>query len=100
MLDRLPTTTFGADPDGMWPVTRRQALIRLNEFVDHRLTLFGPHEDVMLAAEWKLAHSVLSSSMNTGLLHPTEVVETAESAHRRGAAPLSSAEGFIRQVIG
>jgi deoxyribodipyrimidine photolyase-related protein len=100
VLDRLPDTTFGADPDGTWPVTRAQALVRLNEFVDHALAVFGPHEDAMLAAEWKLAHSVLSSSMNLGLLHPSEVVEAVEAAHRRGAAPLSSVEGFIRQVIG
>jgi deoxyribodipyrimidine photolyase-related protein len=100
VLERLPTTTFGADPDGTWPVTRAHALIRLREFVDHGLALFGPHEDAMLAAEWKLAHSVLSSSINIGLLHPAEVVEAAEAAYRRGAAPLSSVEGFIRQVIG
>ena len=100
VLDRLPNSTFGADPDGTWPVTRTQALIRLNEFVDSGLALFGPHEDAMLAAQWKLAHSVLSSSMNLGLLRPAEIVETAEAAYRRGAAPLSSVEGFIRQVIG
>ncbi|MEP7112055.1 MAG: cryptochrome/photolyase family protein [Ilumatobacteraceae bacterium] len=99
-LARLPTSTFGADPDGTWPVTRTQALIRLRGFIDHGLALFGPHEDAMLAAEWKLAHSVLSSSMNIGLLHPAEVVEAAESAFRRGLAPLNSVEGFIRQVIG
>jgi deoxyribodipyrimidine photolyase-related protein len=100
VLARLPTTTFGADPDGTWPVTRNQALIRLSEFVDHGLALFGPHEDAMLVAEWKLAHSVLASSMNIGLLRPAEIVEAAESAYRRGAASLNSAEGFIRQVMG
>ena len=100
VLDRLPTTTFGADPDGTWPVTRTQALIRLREFVDHGLAVFGPHEDAMLSAEWKMAHSVLSSSMNIGLLHPSEIVAAAEAAFQRGAAPLSSVEGFIRQVIG
>jgi len=100
VLDRLPVTTFGAEPDAAWPVTRAQAMSRLREFVDHGLALFGPHEDAMLAAEWKLAHSVLSSSMNLGLLHPAEVVAAAESAFRRGAVPLNSVEGFIRQVIG
>jgi deoxyribodipyrimidine photolyase-related protein len=100
VLDRLPTSTVGADPDGTWPVTRTQALIRLQEFVDRGLALFGPHEDAMLAAEWKLAHSVLSSSMNLGLLHPAEVVAAAEAAYWRGDAPLNSVEGFIRQVIG
>ncbi|CAB4896873.1 unannotated protein [freshwater metagenome] len=100
VLDRLPATTFGADPDGTWPVTRTQALLRLNEFVNDGLALFGPHEDAMLTAEWKLAHSVLASSMNLGLLHPGEVAAAAEAAYRRGVAPLSSVEGFIRQVIG
>jgi len=100
VLDRLPAATHGADPDGTWPVTRAQALIRLGEFVDHGLSPFGPHEDAMLAGEWKLAHSVLSSSLNLGLLHPREVVAAAEEAYRAGTAPLSSVEGFVRQVIG
>jgi deoxyribodipyrimidine photolyase-related protein len=100
VIERLPATTFGADPDGTWPVTRAQALVRLGEFIDHGLARFGPHEDAMLTSEWKLAHSVLSSSMNLGLLHPAEVVAAAEAAYRRGVAPLNSVEGFIRQVIG
>ena len=100
VLDRVPPGSYGADPDGTWPVTRAQAQTRLDEFVSQGLALFGPHEDAMLAAEWKLAHSVLASSMNIGLLHPAEIVHAAESAHRRGDAPLNSVEGFIRQVIG
>ncbi len=100
VIERLPSTTFGAEPDGTWPVTRTQALVRLTEFIDHGLAPFGAHEDAMLAGEWKLAHSVLSSSMNIGLLQPAEIVAAAEAAYRSGAAPLPSVEGFIRQVIG
>ncbi|MGB5757946.1 MAG: cryptochrome/photolyase family protein [Acidimicrobiales bacterium] len=94
------TETWGADPTGLWPVTRDQALLRLHEFVEVGLEPFGPHEDAMLAGEWKLAHSALSSSLNLGLLHPIEVVEAAEAAYRSGSAPINSVEGFIRQVIG
>jgi deoxyribodipyrimidine photolyase-related protein len=100
VLARLPATTWGAAPDGTWPVTRQQALTRLEEFITAGLPRFGPHEDAMLAAEWKLAHSTLSSSMNLGLLHPSEVVEAAEDAFWRGDVPIASAEGFIRQVLG
>ena len=100
VLDRMPDDLVGAPPDGTWPVTRAQALVRLHEFVDTGLAGFGPHEDAMLAAEWKLAHSVLASSMNLGLLHPAEVVDAVEQAFRSGGVPLASAEGFIRQVIG
>lgn len=96
----LPDTCWGAEPTGAWPVTRAQALQRLHEFVDTGLAPFGPHEDAMLADEWKLAHSVLSSSMNLGLLHPMEVVDAAADAYWAGDAPINSVEGFVRQVIG
>jgi deoxyribodipyrimidine photolyase-related protein len=99
VLDRLPAT-WGAAPHGLWPVTRAQALVRLAEFIEDGLAPFGTHEDAMLAAEWKLAHSALSSSLNLGLLHPAEVIAAAEDAYRRGAAPINSVEGFIRQVLG
>jgi deoxyribodipyrimidine photolyase-related protein len=100
VLSRLPSACWGAPPDGTWPVTREQALTRLDEFVSEGLDPFGPHEDAMLAAEWKLAHSALSSSLNLGLLHPREVVDAASAAHRRGDARISSVEGFVRQVAG
>ncbi len=91
---------WGSGPAGTWPVTREQALTRLDEFIATGLMPFGPHEDAMLGDEWKLAHSVLSSSMNLGLLHATEVVEAAEVAYRKRDLPLNSVEGFIRQVLG
>lgn len=93
-------STWGAEPDGTWPVTRGQALTRLQEFIDHGLAPFGPHEDAMLGAEWKLAHSTLSSSLNLGLLSPGEVIKATEAAYRAGGIPINSAEGFIRQVLG
>jgi len=100
IIDGFADNLWGAVPDGVWPVTRSQALTRLQEFVETGLAPFGPHEDAMLAEEWKLAHSVLASSLNLGLLHPREVVEAAEVAYRNGDAPINSVEGFVRQIIG
>ncbi|MFZ4516537.1 MAG: cryptochrome/photolyase family protein [Acidimicrobiia bacterium] len=99
-LDALGDAIFGAPYDGLWPTSRAQALERLDDFIEHTLAGFGPHEDAMLMDEWKLAHSLLSSAMNLGLLHPLEVVRAAEDAYRSGVVPIASAEGFIRQVIG
>ena len=98
--DRAAPVLWGAAPSGVWPVTREQALTRLDEFIESGLHTFGPHQDAMLGAEWKLSHSVLSSSLNLGLLTPAEVVDAAEAAFRDGDAQLSSVEGFIRQIIG
>ncbi|MEM7338373.1 MAG: cryptochrome/photolyase family protein [Actinomycetota bacterium] len=91
---------WGAAPDGTWPVTRAQATTRLDEFIAGGLAPFGPHEDAMLGAEWKMAHSTLASSLNIGLLHPSELIRAAEVAYRDSAAPINSVEGFIRQVMG
>ena len=99
VLQRLPNS-WGSEPDGTWPVTRSQALERLEEFVAEGLPEFGAFEDAMLKDEWKLSHSCLSSSMNLGLLHPSEVIAAVENAYRNGTAPINSVEGYIRQVLG
>lgn len=82
-----------------WPVTREQSLAALDDFVHHRLPTFGRFEDAMWSGEPWLYHAQLSQSLNLKLLRPMECVEAAVRAHRAGA-PLSSCEGFIRQIIG
>ncbi|MEV6283815.1 cryptochrome/photolyase family protein [Kribbella sp. NPDC051770] len=90
----------GQDGPRRFAATRREALHVLRDFVAHRLPAFGPHEDAMLTGDDWMAHSLLSAPLNLGLLDPLEAVERAEDAYRTGAAPLSSVEGFVRQLIG
>jgi deoxyribodipyrimidine photolyase-related protein len=86
--------------DFAWPVTRAQALQALDDFVTHRLPLFGQYEDAMWAGEPWLYHSQLSACMNLKLLSAHEVVQAAEQAWARGHAPLPAVEGFVRQILG
>jgi deoxyribodipyrimidine photolyase-related protein len=90
----------GRPPAGLWPTTRSQALRLLDHVVADVLPAFGPHEDAMLADEWRLNHTLLSPALNLGLLRPREVCDRVERAYRAGAVPIASAEGLIRQVIG
>lgn len=83
-----------------WPVNRKQALEALQRFIDERLPLFGRFEDALWPGEPWLYHSQLSAALNLKLLTAREVVQAAEAAYRSGRAPLQSAEGFIRQVLG
>ncbi|MGW0434265.1 cryptochrome/photolyase family protein [Micromonospora sp. NPDC003197] len=90
----------GHDGPRLFPATRAEALVRLRHFIRYRLPMFGPYEDAMLSTDPFMAHSALSSSFNLGLLDPMEAIREAEQAYRDGFAPLSSVEGFIRQLLG
>jgi deoxyribodipyrimidine photolyase-related protein len=100
----LVNTRFADHPGDLesfaWPISRVQALEALHDFIEHRLPLFGRYEDAMWPGEPWLYHSQLSAALNLKLLNPREVVDAAESAHRRGHAPLQAVEGFIRQILG
>lgn len=83
-----------------WPVNRAQALKALDDFIEHRLPLFGAHQDAMWTGMTWGWHALLSSALNLKLLNPLEVVRAAEQAWRERGLELSSVEGFIRQVLG
>ena len=100
VLDGLPDTCWGDEPDGTWATSRSEALRRLEHAVRVVLPHFGPHEDAMLSGSWAMAHTLLSPYLNLGMLLPGEVCDAVESAYRRAEVPIASAEGFIRQVIG
>ncbi len=83
-----------------WPLTRAEALRALDDFIEHRLPLFGTYQDAMWTDVPWLYHSRLSAALNLKLLNPREVIAAAESAYRRGQAPLPAVEGFVRQILG
>jgi len=107
----LVKTHFG-DHFGDWGnfhygVTREQALIVLDTFINERLINFGQYQDAMMQDEPWLFHSHISFYLNSGLLTAYEVVARVEQVYYVHAQdptlpqiPLNSVEGFIRQVIG
>jgi deoxyribodipyrimidine photolyase-related protein len=82
------------------PTTRDAALAWLDEFLHSRLSLFGPYEDAITGRSRALYHSVLSPSLNLGLVTPREVVDRVLGVAREKDIPLNSLEGFIRQLVG
>jgi deoxyribodipyrimidine photolyase-related protein len=91
---------MGQDGPRLFPVTRGEALAALEHFVAHRLPHFGPHEDAAMTGDWAMSHSLLSPSMNLGLLDPREVINRALEAGEQGGIELASLEGFVRQIMG
>ena len=81
-------------------VTRKEALLEAQHFIDELLPNFGDYQDAMVTGEAYLYHSLLSSYINIGLLEPLEICKMAEDAYKKALAPINAVEGFIRQILG
>ena len=101
---RLVADRFGdhfGDLHPFWfAVTAAQAEAALDHFVETVLPSFGDYQDAMLRDHRFLYHSVLSHTINAGLLDPLDVCRDVEAAYYAGHVPINAAEGFIRQIIG
>lgn len=84
----------------IWPTSHEEALSWLKDFLKKRLNNFGPYEDALSTEEDFLFHSVLSASLNIGLLSPDQILKHTLKHADKHAVPLNSLEGFLRQVIG
>lgn len=81
----------------IYPVTHDEAKKQLEIFIKKKFKDFGKYQD---AVDENIAfgyHSVISSSLNTGLLTPRFVLDSVLSVKN---VPINSLEGYIRQLIG
>ena len=87
--------------ENIWfPTTRRQSLSWLRSFLADRFHDFGDYEDALSSRGDWLFHSVLSPTMNLGLITPEEIIERALEHAEAHGIPMNSLEGFVRQIIG
>ena len=80
----------------VYPTSRAQALEVLHDFITHKLDRFGELEDAMYSGDDIWHHSLVSTSLNFGLLTPLEVITAIASAD----TAINNKEWFIRQVLG
>ena len=105
-LEKHKISTIGEpDDDLLWPIDRTQSLQLLEYFCEFGLSKFGLYQDAMTENseyQWSLYHSRLSFSLNTKILHPMQVIQTAIQAfeNSKGEINLAQVEGFIRQILG
>jgi deoxyribodipyrimidine photolyase-related protein len=90
----------GLVEDFPWPTSHNEASDWLDEFLEHRIDNFGPYEDAIDGTAPWVYHSGLSPLLNIGLLSPHEVIERALNRHHKNPVPISSMEGFVRQILG
>jgi deoxyribodipyrimidine photolyase-related protein len=104
MVVRQKVKTFGIiKPNRLiWPTTRPQALRLLNAFIQDGLQHFGTYQDAMTTQSDFLFHSRISFALNTKMLHPLEVIESAIRAweKQKRKIKIQQVEGFVRQILG
>ncbi|MDF9797460.1 deoxyribodipyrimidine photolyase-related protein [Catalinimonas alkaloidigena] len=100
VVDQLFHDHPGNTENFHWATTRRQALYRLNDFLENRFQHFGPYEDAIDRQRNFLFHSVLSPYLNVGLITPDEVMDKTLAYAEKHNVHLPSVEGFVRQIIG
>lgn len=83
-----------------YPISRREAEELLNDFIENKLEKFGSYQDGFEKEIVFGFHSLISSSLNIGLLNPMQVVDKVLNYYNENEIPLASVEGFVRQIIG
>ena len=88
---------YGTTDTFNYPTNHNSADKFLKAFVKEKLDKFGLYQDAIRDDNWSLFHSILSSSLNTGLITPMDVLNTVLKSRK---ASLEDLEGFVRQIIG
>lgn len=96
-VDKNFPKNYGNVKNFEFPITHKTAELWLKQFILTKLKLFGDYQDYTLQDENYMFHSCLSSSINIGLLNPSEII--LELIKVKDKIPLNSYEGLIRQYF-
>lgn len=83
-----------------YPINHSEAIYLLEKFLEIKFINFGIYQDGILRDQTFNFHSILSSSINIGLITPLEVIKKTLDFAEKNKIPINSIEGFIRQIIG
>ena len=80
----------------IFPITHNNAIRWLNHFISNNLEQFGTYQDAFNTEHDNMFHSILSSSLNIGLINPNGIIEQLREVKNK--VPINSLEGYVRQL--
>ena len=83
-----------------YPINHDQAKQSFKNFLQYRFSNFGTYEDAISTDHRFIFHSIISPSLNIGLITPREIIGMTLDFIEESNIPLNSTEGFLRQIIG
>jgi deoxyribodipyrimidine photolyase-related protein len=87
----------------LFPLTFIQNSKHFDNFIKYKLINFGKYEDAVSDKTLFGSHSLLSASLNVGLISVSYIINKIISyfnSHNNKKLIINSIEGFIRQIIG
>jgi deoxyribodipyrimidine photolyase-related protein len=85
----------------IFPLTFEQNKKHLSHFIKYKLKNFGTFEDAASSSILFGSHSLLSTSLNVGLITPDYIINTIiKWYHKQQNNYIQQVEAFVRQVIG
>jgi deoxyribodipyrimidine photolyase-related protein len=89
---------YGNTDDFIFPVTHKTAKAWLSNFIKTKFENFGKYQDAIHKDNSFLFHSVLSTSINIGLINPSEIISEIMKCSINTIS-IASVEGYIRQLF-
>ena len=101
-VDKVFKDNYGEVDNFIFPITHKTAKKWISIFLKKRIYNFGTYQDAILKENDFMFHSLLSSSLNIGLITPQEVVDKTIKYYEKNKkeVKINNFEGFIRQVVG
>lgn len=87
---------YGSMDNFIFPINSSEAKKLLRDFLHKKLNLFGKTQDWMDPKNPYFCHSLLSSSLNIGILTPGEILKEIKKIK---GIKINSLEGYIRQIF-
>ena len=88
---------YGNSDNFIFPISHKTAKKWVKDFFKKRINNFGPYQDFVKQGEYYMYHSLLSTSINIGLLNPLEIIDDLKKI--KSKVPVNSFEGFLRQLF-
>ncbi len=96
-INRNFPNNYGNTEDFFYPITHKTANKWLSHFIKYKFKKFGPYQDFINKDNPTMFHSILSSSINIGLINPIDIINKIEKYKTK--VPVNSFEGYIRQLF-
>jgi deoxyribodipyrimidine photolyase-related protein len=96
-VDKNFSKNYGDTDAFMFPVTHSTAKKWLNYFIKKKFDQFGDYQDFVNKDNSFMFHSLLSTSINIGLLTPLDIISVIEKYKK--SIPINSYEGYVRQLF-